>query len=342
MAVWPRFAILVDFGLALVVPAATEKHILLEVLLACLAVAVGLLFTDVAANAWPAFSPHAGAIVAALFVFGPLALAKFRGIPGDVLGVEGGTLRGGLALGLAASLLILPVFALGFDLLQTQVFHQTRGGIGLRSAGLAYQGQPPPLRNRVAIREDSRGLLLQNRTNLALIVRPTCAHCADIALQPGQRILVTPPQTTEFSILDRGKPIDQTLLAAGSAAEPLSQPIHAEPSLTWLLWLLLTQLVAVALPEEVFFRGYVLLRLRTLWPPRRQLFGVPYGAAHVLTAILFAFVHLATIPSPHRLLVFFPALLFAWLAQRSGSVIPAVVHHALANVTLQVVARFYM
>ncbi len=323
-------------------PPAPQKHILLEVLLACLAVAVGLFATDVAANAWPWLSPHAGAIVAALFVFGPLALAKYRRIPGDILGVEGGTLRGGLALGFAASLVILPVFAVGFDVLQTQILHQSRAGIGLRSAGLAFQGRPPPLPNRVALAEDSRGLLLQNRTALPLIARPTCVHCADIALQPGQRILLTPPQTTEFSILYRDAPVDENLLAAGSAAEPVSQPVHAAPTLTWLLWLLLTQLVAVALPEEVFFRGYVLTRLRTLWPPATKLLGVPYGAAHIVTAILFALVHLATIPAPHRLLVFFPALLFAWLAQRGGSVIPAVVHHALANVALQVVARFYI
>ena len=49
-----------------------------------------------------------------------------------------------------------------------------------------------------------------------------------------------------------------------------------------------TQLLVVALPEEAFFRGYVLSRLREVWPPRCRLWGVPFGRAHVLSAALFA------------------------------------------------------
>ena len=48
------------------------------------------------------------------------------------------------------------------------------------------------------------------------------------------------------------------------------------------------QVLGVALPEEMFFRGYILGRLRSAFVPRRRLLGVPFGVAHVLSALLFA------------------------------------------------------
>ncbi|MSP91468.1 MAG: CPBP family intramembrane metalloprotease [Myxococcales bacterium] len=109
----------------------------------------------------------------------------------------------------------------------------------------------------------------------------------------------------------------------------------------WLAWLALTQFVVVAVPEEAFFRGYVLARLRGCWPPQTRILGVPFGAAHVASAALFAVIHLVATPAPHRLLVFFPGLVFAWLAQRSGGALAPAIHHALANVAMQALHRLY-
>ena len=47
------------------------------------------------------------------------------------------------------------------------------------------------------------------------------------------------------------------------------------------------QLVVVALPEELFFRGYVQGRLEEAWPPTRTLFGARVGLAWIVTAALF-------------------------------------------------------
>jgi membrane protease YdiL (CAAX protease family) len=105
--------------------------------------------------------------------------------------------------------------------------------------------------------------------------------------------------------------------------------------------MLLGQFAAVALPEEMFFRGYVLGRLRACLRPRHTVLGVPFGWAHVLSALLFAAVHLFAVPEAHRLLVFFPGLLFAWLAERGRTVVAAAVHHTLANATLQLLQRLY-
>lgn len=95
----------------------------------------------------------------------------------------------------------------------------------------------------------------------------------------------------------------------------------------------LDQFLVVALPEEFFYRGYLQARLRDVWPSGRRCLGVRLGPAFWLTAILFALGHLA-IFQVWRLSVFFPALIFGWLREKTGSILPAVIFHALSNLTL--------
>jgi membrane protease YdiL (CAAX protease family) len=72
----------------------------------------------------------------------------------------------------------------------------------------------------------------------------------------------------------------------------------------------------VALSEETFFRGYLHDALAR--HGRRPL---PW------TSLLFAATHVAIFPSPWRALTFFPALLFGWTRERTGSVyVPAALH----------------
>lgn len=101
------------------------------------------------------------------------------------------------------------------------------------------------------------------------------------------------------------------------------------------------QTFVVALPEEFFYRGYLQTRLRDAWPKGRLFFGARLGPAFWLTAVLFALGHLA-IFEVWRLAVFFPALLFAWMRERSGSVVGAALFHAAANLLVQVLdASFF-
>ena len=100
-------------------------------------------------------------------------------------------------------------------------------------------------------------------------------------------------------------------------------------------------LFGVALPEETFYRGYVQARLEHLWPPARRLFGVPLGRAAVVTAALFALGHFVGEWNPMRLGPFFPALLFAWLRNATGSVVGAVTYHAASNVLGAVLFALY-
>lgn len=83
---------------------------------------------------------------------------------------------------------------------------------------------------------------------------------------------------------------------------------------------------AVAFAEEFFYRGYMTLRFEERMRP------VP---AALLAALLFALGHLLT-PAPWRLAVFFPALLFAFLRNRTRTIVGASVCHFLCNVWLLV------
>ncbi len=81
---------------------------------------------------------------------------------------------------------------------------------------------------------------------------------------------------------------------------------------------LLRQALFAAIPEEVFFRGYIYDAFEENgWEPI------------VLTSALFAAGHLAIHASVYRGLTFFPALLFGWARRKTGNIyVPAALHLA--------------
>lgn len=94
------------------------------------------------------------------------------------------------------------------------------------------------------------------------------------------------------------------------------------------------QLLAVALPEELFYRGW----MQTAWSrsgPSRRILGAELGPGFLATQALFAAGHLVTL-QPWRLATFFPGLLFGWLRARTGNVVAPAVAHALSNLLLVV------
>jgi membrane protease YdiL (CAAX protease family) len=111
----------------------------------------------------------------------------------------------------------------------------------------------------------------------------------------------------------------------------------------WLLWSMLVQILLIALPEEFFYRGYLLDVLQRRWPGVLLRLGpLSLTRANVATAILFALGHLFTVLSWHRLAVFFPSLLFGVLRERTGSLLAPVLFHAFCNVLVEVMALAYM
>lgn len=103
----------------------------------------------------------------------------------------------------------------------------------------------------------------------------------------------------------------------------------------------LDQFLVVGLAEEFFYRGYLQTRLRDAWPKGRVFLGARLGRAFWLTQILFAVGHLAEF-HVWRLGVFFPAILFGILRERSGTIVPSALFHALSNLAVLVLeASFF-
>jgi membrane protease YdiL (CAAX protease family) len=94
-----------------------------------------------------------------------------------------------------------------------------------------------------------------------------------------------------------------------------------------------TQLLVVALPEEMFYRGWMQTAWASRAPRRVRILGAGIGGGFVATQALFALGHLVSL-QPWRLATFFPGLLFGWARERTGSLAAPVVLHALSNLFL--------
>jgi len=101
------------------------------------------------------------------------------------------------------------------------------------------------------------------------------------------------------------------------------------------------QLVIIALPEEAFYRGYLQSRLDEVLPQRVRVFGASVGPALIVSSVIFALGHFATIRDPARLAVFFPSLVFGWLRARTGGIGAGVAFHASCNVFSELLGRGY-
>ncbi|MBN2714602.1 MAG: CPBP family intramembrane metalloprotease [Deltaproteobacteria bacterium] len=90
--------------------------------------------------------------------------------------------------------------------------------------------------------------------------------------------------------------------------------------------------LVVALPEEFFFRGYLLGRLDDIFLKRISIFGVQAGHGLWVSSLLFAVGHFAVDFNPSRLLVFFPALAFGYLRLKQKSIVAPVIFHGCCNI----------
>ena len=91
-------------------------------------------------------------------------------------------------------------------------------------------------------------------------------------------------------------------------------------------------LLIVALPEEIFYRGFLQTRFLKIWP---------LGKTILLTSLFFALAHFIGENNLLRLLPFFPALVFSTLAYYSKSLMGAIIYHALYNVFSAVLHSSY-
>jgi len=102
-----------------------------------------------------------------------------------------------------------------------------------------------------------------------------------------------------------------------------------------------SELVVVALPEEMFYRGYVQTTLETIWPSGLRIGPGTLGWAALVQALLFGFGHFLVDFNPLRLAVALPALLFAYLRSASGGIGASVLFHAAANLVVSLLDATY-
>jgi membrane protease YdiL (CAAX protease family) len=114
--------------------------------------------------------------------------------------------------------------------------------------------------------------------------------------------------------------------------------LHLPPDFALLA---LNQVLVIALPEELFFRGYLQGRLEARWPPGRRFLGASVGRALLVSSVLFALGHFLVDFNPQRLAVFFPGLLFGWMRARTGSIAAGAAFHALCNLLADVLHTSY-
>lgn len=115
---------------------------------------------------------------------------------------------------------------------------------------------------------------------------------------------------------------------------PLADPAFAE--------FVLVQLVVVALPEELFFRGAIFTLLERAWPAKRRFLGAPVGWAIVVSAALFALIHLPKDGDPRALATFFPGLMFGWMRAKTGSILAPTLAHAGSNIFIRLLEQMVL
>lgn len=104
---------------------------------------------------------------------------------------------------------------------------------------------------------------------------------------------------------------------------------------------ILVQLFVTALPEEFFFRGYLLTAVSRFLPPQAKIFQAPFGWNVVLVAALFALSHSLMALQWWHAFIFFPALVFGWLKTRTGTIWAPTLFHASSNIFAFWVALHY-
>lgn len=141
-----------------------------------------------------------------------------------------------------------------------------------------------------------------------------------------------------------GVPLDEGRLrtASGRVLDNQDGGGRVPLGLTWLLSLVLTQALLIALPEEFFYRGYMQRRIAQAMPDKRWNLGPLWLTwPIVITSSIFALGHLFIGFGAHRLLVFFPSLLFGALREKTGGIVAASVYHAGCNLMVYAVSAHY-
>jgi hypothetical protein len=118
------------------------------------------------------------------------------------------------------------------------------------------------------------------------------------------------------------------------------------PALQWTwpsnpLKLVAHHLFFAAIPEEMFYRGYVQTRLNELYPKRWRIFGTEVGPGLLITCVIFAFGHSLVVVQWWHVFIILPSLAFGWLRERTDNIVAGAFFHAWCNVTVATLDTLY-
>lgn len=97
----------------------------------------------------------------------------------------------------------------------------------------------------------------------------------------------------------------------------------------------------VSLPEEFFFRGFLLPLFDRDMPKKYLAFGVNWGTGLLLSSFFFSAGHLIFSHRLEKLAVFFPGLLFGLLREKHNSLLLPVLFHAISNIIVEIVESHF-
>jgi membrane protease YdiL (CAAX protease family) len=75
--------------------------------------------------------------------------------------------------------------------------------------------------------------------------------------------------------------------------------------------------------------------LEKKFPPKRRILGGGVGLALVISAAMFALIHLPKDGDPRALATFFPGLLFGWMRSATGSILGSTITHGCSNILIR-------
>jgi hypothetical protein len=340
--------------------------------------ALALLFggTGLLAGVALVWSPITGwlqALLALMLLGVPTLVLRGTGTVIDDLGVDLGPARRTLRVAALVMILLTPLYALGFHLVHGELLdksanwstsHLSRWDDAIRdtppapckasadtvlawTTGDALWVVPPSGKTLTLTLEDApvdRPKVTRCGADGTLRARRLLGRSGDrtwvAPAGQGLRVALAEAEHVSAEVRLDGAPASIELGAFRQSGDTGRLDITRDP--WWILTFIVVHLGLVALPEEWFFRGYLQTRLDQRLGTRWRVLGVDIGPGLLWSALLFALLHPILIPGVHRLLVFFPALLFGWLRARTGNIGASVVVHAACNLLQTVTAAMYI
>jgi hypothetical protein len=303
------------------------------------------------------------AFVAVLFILLPAWAVGRRGEALEDYGLNARGLGRALAIAGLASLVTFPPYAIGHHAWQSWLFGQTLRFDLSNYAAFPDECQGPPRRDaplsvwceRGEVRFQWRGAATVEARGEGIAVAGAAGARVTAATPPGAPTLlrfegtdgwaalrVPPGREAAITARRDAGPLPPAEIEVGSGRRAEEQPLRLGRGWWWLLELLLAQIIAVGLPEEIFYRGYVQGRLTAAFGRRRRILGADVSVAAIFwTSVLFALGHFLLDLNPARLAVFFPSLLFGWIRAHTETLGGAIVYHALCNVLVRLLLVHY-